>query len=371
MQLDRTSAALAAAAVFLVCWGLVHTWFWGHGQLVDWPVYQTYGDAIVHHGEVPYRDFAVEYPPGALPSFVVPSLFGDYAAAFAWTMCACGVALVAVVARVRPLPALYVALAPVLVGSLILSRFDLWPALLATAALVALLLERPVTAWALLGLAVAAKLWPVVLVPVAFVRSWRRGDRRAPLAGAATLLAAVVPFAVLAPHGVWASVRGQASRPLQIESLGAAFFTTFGHPRIVSSHGSQNVAGHATAATALALVQVAALVALWLAFARGPVDDSRLVRYAAAAVTAFVVFDKVLSPQYLLWLIPLVPLVRGARGIAATAALTAACVLTQVWFPLRYWSYANDLHLAGVVLARDLALVGLLGILALPVARRG
>ena len=73
-----------------------------------------------------------------------------------------------------------------------------------------------------------------------------------------------------------------------------------------------------------------------------------------------------LSPQYLLWLIPLVPLVRGARGIAATMLLTVACVLTQVWFPQRYFAYADTFHLAGVVLARDLVLVALFVVLVMP-----
>ena len=40
-----------------------------HDQIVDTPVYQRYGDAI-DDGQVPYRDFALEYPPGALPVFV-------------------------------------------------------------------------------------------------------------------------------------------------------------------------------------------------------------------------------------------------------------------------------------------------------------
>jgi hypothetical protein len=108
------------------------------------------------------------------------------------------------------------------------------------------------------------------------------------------------------------------------------------------------------------------VIAVWIAFARGPITRERFVRYVAAAVCAFVAFDKVLSPQYLLWLIPLVPLVRGRRGLLATALLTVACVLTQVWFPQRYFAYATDFHLAWVILLRDLVLVVLFATLVTP-----
>ncbi len=363
---DRLATGLAAVGVFLVAWGLVHRWFWAHGAIVDWPTYRSYGQQL-QAGAVPYRDFHVEYPPGALPVFLLPSLLGgSYASTFAWVMAACGVGLVLVVAAVRPRAAFYVALAPLLSGSLILSRFDLWPALLATAALVALLSERHPLGWGLLGAAVAAKLWPFVLVPVALVWSYRRGHLRASRWGAGVAAVAFVPFALLAPGGLWSSVSGQLSRPLQIESLGAAILTTFGTPSIVTSHGSQNVVGHGAVAALLSIAQLLTLAALWTAFARGPATGDRLVRYAAACTCAFVAFDKVLSPQYLLWLIPLVPLVRGRRGLLATGLLTTALVLTQVWFPQRYFDYALQFRLAGVVLARDLVLVALVAALALP-----
>ncbi len=358
--------ALAAAGLFLACWGLVHTWFWAHGQLVDWPTYQTYGHWITHDGLVPYRDFPVEYPPGALPVFVAPTAYGSYASTFAWLMAACGVALVAVVAAIDRRAAYYTALAPVLVGSLILSRFDLWPALLFTAALGLLLAGRHRLGWAFLGAAVSAKLWPVVAVPLALTWSFRRGRPWSALAGAAVAAIAFAPFTVLSPSGMWHSLSGQASRPLQIESLGAAIFTTFGRPRIVSTHGSQNVAGHGAVGALMTLIEIVVIVGLWVSFARGPASSERLIRYTAACVCAFVAFGKVLSPQYLIWLIPLVPLVRGVRGAAAAAALAVACILTQVWFPLRYWPYVDRFHLAGVVLARDLVLVGLVAVLAWP-----
>ena len=366
----QRDVTLAAGGLFLICFALVHYWFWAHGRLVDWPVYKDYGDAIVRRGEVPYRDFAVDYPPGALPVFALPSLFGGYRVAFEALMAFCGVGLVAVVASVRPAAAFVVALSPVLAGSLILSRYDLWPALLAAGALAALLARRHRLGWALLGVAIAAKLWPAVLVPPALAWAAVHGRTRAALAGVVTLAVFVVPFAILAPHGLYASVRGQADRPLQIESLGASLATTFGHPSITTSHGSQNLVGHGALAAGFAALQALVIVALWLAFLRGPVDQDRLVRYSAACVCAFVAFGKVLSPQFLLWLVPFVPLVRGRRGLAATGLLASALVLTQVWFPWRYWRYVGGFHLAGVVLARNLALVALLAVLAWPAARR-
>jgi len=370
---DRVSAALAAGAVFFVAWGLVHTWFWAHGQIVDWPTYLDYGRSM-RDGLVPYRDFAVEYPPGALPVFVLPTwLHGDYATSFAWLMALCGVLLVAVVASLRPAAAFYVALGPLLVGSLILSRFDLWPTLLATASLALFVRGRHLSGWALLGAAVAAKLWPLVLVPLALVWSIRRGRPFAPLAGAAVVLAVALPFVVVSPGGLWDSISGQASRPLQVESLGAAILTTFSHPVVGTSHGSQNILGQHTLASAFSVLQLLALAALWIAFARGPATSDRLLRYAAACTCAFIVFGKVLSPQYLVWLLPLVPLVRGRRGLAATGLLTLALILTQVWFPQRYFDYVLELRNAGVVLARDLVLVALFAVLAWPVrlARSG
>jgi hypothetical protein len=79
-----------------------------------------------------------------------------------------------------------------------------------------------------------------------------------------------------------------------------------------------------------------------------------------------VAFGKVLSPQFLIWLIPVVPLVAGRRGLIATLLLAAALVVTQLWFPYRYWELV--LHFGALeswlVLIRDLVLVALFAYLA-------
>src|SRR5919202_2027547 len=65
------AAAISAIAVFAGSWALLHTWFYKYDQILDTPIYQRYGNAMTD-GQVPYRDFSVEYPPGALPMFALP-----------------------------------------------------------------------------------------------------------------------------------------------------------------------------------------------------------------------------------------------------------------------------------------------------------
>ena len=66
-------AALTAVALFVGTWTALHHGFYTHRQIIDTPVYQRYGNEIAH-GHVPYRDFDLEYPPGALPVFALPGL---------------------------------------------------------------------------------------------------------------------------------------------------------------------------------------------------------------------------------------------------------------------------------------------------------
>jgi ABC-type Co2+ transport system permease subunit len=113
------------------------------------------------------------------------------------------------------------------------------------------------------------------------------------------------------------------------------------------------------------VLQVAALVALWIAFARRRRTSQELVEFAAAAVVAFIALGKVLSPQFIIWLIPLVPLV---RRWSAVVLFVAVLVLTQAWFPQHYWDYALgfDETVTWIVLARDVALLALLAALVMP-----
>jgi len=387
------AAAAAGVALFLGCFTLLHAGPLSGYQIVDTPTYQRYGDAIVDGGAVPYRDFSLEYPPGALPAFVLPSLApeDDYRTVFELLMAACGAVMVVLVvwtlaavgagkARLFAAAA-FAGLAPLALGPVVLTRFDLWPAMLTAGALAALVTGRDRLGFAVLGLAAAAKVYPLVLLPIALVYAGRRhGTREAGVCLAVLLgvLAAVlVPFAFLSPDGLLDSFERQTGRPLQIETLGASILLAAHQlgwyaPVVVDSFGSQNLAGglpdaFATGETAL---QIVAVVGTWALFVLTPGRREQLLAGAAAAVTAFVCLGKVLSPQFLIWLVPLVPLVAGGYGLAASGLLLVALVLTHLWFPSRYWDLV-DLEGAPtwLLVARNVALLALLAVLAVSIRR--
>jgi uncharacterized membrane protein len=345
----------------------------------DVHVYQGYAERLLD-GALPYRDVFVEYPPGAFAAFLPPTVFGEahYNGAFKAAMALCGVATIVLVAlvlaelgasRARVGVAVgLLALSPVALGPISLNTYDAWPALLTVLALWLLLRDRELWAFVVLGVAVTAKVYPVVLVPLAVIYVWRRaGPARAAVASLVLILttaAVLAPFLAYAPHGVYDSFHAQATRGLQIESLGASLLLVLDRLGLYDAHvvettgvAGRNLAGgtaDAVATTLLALEAVA-VAAVWALYARARDLRAQLPLAFAAAVTGFLVFTKVFSPQYLVWLLPLVVAAGGAIALALTAV---AVVLAQVWF-FHYGALFRLEWPVWLLLARDIALVAL------------
>ncbi len=351
----------------------------------DVGLYGDYAQGLLD-GRVPYRDFFVEYPPGGFLVFTPPALLPDgwYLHAFKALMALVGLATLLVVglilARLGASPrrlyaaVIAVAAAPLVIGPVSLNTYDAFPALLVAGALAALLWRRDSVALALLGAAFAAKLYAAVLVPLFAVWLWRTGRPVArPLAAfAVTVLVLVGPFALLGWDGLVESVRAQAGRGLQIESLGAAVLLA---AHRLGLYDAEVVRGSTAALTrdldgglpdalalATSLAQLAAVAAVVVLFLRGRSSEERLTLATAATLAGFLAFARFVSPQYLVWLVPIVPLVGGAAGIAATALLGAALLVGRLWF----FDYQEVFALDGVVwlvVLRDLVLVVLYAVL--------
>ncbi len=380
-------AALVAIPVYLCACVVPDGGLFRAARFRDLHIYQGYAEKLLH-GALPYREVLVEYPPGAFTVFLPPTAFGSghYNAAFKVLMALCGVATIVVAALVlaelglsrrRVYAALMLlALSPVALGPISLNTYDAWPALLTVLALWLLLRGRAVLGFAVLGLAITAKVYPLVLVPLACVFVWRRSGPRQVAIGVAALFviaaAVVAPFAVYAPHGVFESFRSQAERGLQVESLGASVLLLLDRLGLYDAHvvrttgvAGRNLVGGAADAVAVAslVLEALAVAAVWALYAGVRDARARLPLAFAAAVAGFIAFTKVFSPQYLVWLVPLVVLVGGAAGVAAISLAAAALVLAQVWF-FHYHALFRVEWPVWLLLARDLVLVTLYAVLA-------
>jgi uncharacterized membrane protein len=319
----------------------------------DVHLYQGFADAVFD-GRVPYRDFFMEYPPGALAVFLPPALAGDahYNAAFKVLMALCGVATIFLVALILArlgassgrlwTAVLLLALAPIALGPISLNTYDAWPALLTVATLVLLVAGAPVVGLALLGVAFAAKVYPVVLLPPALVFLWLRAGRdvvlRASAAFAATAALIVVPFLALAPHGLAESFRAQAARGLQVESLGGSLLAVADRLGLYDAtvvHRtapaiSYELVGSLPEAVAVlsSVAQIVAVLLVAALYLRARNGSWLLAVSFAAAIAGFLAFTRFFSPQYLVWLVPFVVFLEPVAWVVAGVAL----VLAQVWF---------------------------------------
>ena len=379
-----------AALVLLVVGWAATLWLapWSDEQVNDLYVYRLF-TAPVLDGGLPYRDVFLEYPPLAAPAIALPGLLGTGEEAFRWAfagwtllLAAAAVLLCGVLAARTGGDAgralLGAALTPLLCGALVRTHFDLAPVALLLGALLLLATGRPRSGMALLGVAAMTKGFPLVAAPVALAWLATRVRRRVLLQSAAALAAALVlPAAAalaISPSGALDAVTYHLDRPVQVESLPASGLLLLdelgaGEAASVKSHrsdGLEHPAGDALAAAGLVtLLGVLALLA-WMA-ARSAGARS-LVLASLTAVAAFAALGKVLSPQYLLWLVPLGALAFAWRFHALAAAVAVAAVLTHIEFPARYFDLVDrEAFPVAVIALRNVVLLAavVLGLRAL------
>lgn len=390
----------------------------------------------VFQGQLPYRDFLLEYPPLSLAVLLPPRLAGPdtwaYGRAFNYEMLVIDLGVLVFIALMSPrlrLPlwqplAAYTA-ALFAAGSLASDRYDLWPALLVLAALFCFSIGKYTQCWLFLALGVAAKLYPAILAPPLIIYHIARRDfaglRKGLVVTTAVAAVVILPWVVISPSGFWESLRYQFDRGLQMEStwasaleLGAAFGLT--HLSVVFETGADNVVSPlaSTIARFAPLAAVLAMAGVWHAYAKAalrspfskaaeapnsprgrrgtrglPVETGQslpgtsvipldlpltkgetpdppradlttMVLFWGLAILAFLLTSKVLSPQFLLWLMPLVALAPGRERWMAWALLLVAAGLTHYVFPGGYYNlFQFRLDAVGALVMRNLLLLAI------------
>ncbi len=351
------------------------------------PQYLTLGDVMEYHQyalafwtQAPlFHQFPQEYPPLSLIPFLFtlsPSSSIPYYWAFAWCMeaifCLSYLWLARSVSHSKALVyALYL-----LTGTMatLLMRYDLLPALATLGAL--RLAERKRYAWAYAMLAAGAllKLYPAFLVPVVMAAQWRESlparaaspdglaqadhapqrtsqrelwQRSKPLLKGASLFVLLVGLGfglplLINPLESSSVFTYNLDRPIQIESLPGSllwFGALLGFPvRGEVSFGSLNLVGALEdPLKQLSLVGLAAgsLLVYWRVW-RGRLS---LGQGFVAALGLVLICNKVLSPQYFIWILPLVAYVMGFDFL-----WLLICIVTTVIYPFLYHIYYHLGH---------------------------
>jgi Glycosyltransferase family 87 len=305
----------------------------------------------IEDGDRPYDDQELEYPPLSIPLIVGPALPGegidDYAEAFQWEMIGFDLAIVLVLALALPgdqrrvLGALgvytvgIVALSGiVLADSLIdeaplaLGRFDLVPALLVLAAVLARERGRSAGWSALLATGAAVKAFPLLLFPALL-----KGERHLGRAAVAATIPLLVALAVVIAWGdhFSSAITYHTDRDLQVETIAATPFVLAsefgGEVYTVPTSGSWNLVATGTDLTRL--LSLTAMVSGYLVvLLAGWWRQVDWLRWSTALLAVFVVLYPVLSPQFLLWLLPLSA---AAFGLGReNLVLLGALVLTEL-----------------------------------------
>lgn len=351
---------------------------WSDERVSDLLVYRY--DAIAFlDGRLPYRDVLFEYPPLAAPALALPGIAGtgavEYRLAFGFLMLVLVVCVMLLVRRLARLTSgderlavAAVAAAPLITGALLRNHFDLLPVALLLAGLALVVSGRVVAGFAVLGVATMVKGFPLVVAPVALAWLWARGERLIALRAAAVLSAVVIVLVAasvaISPSGALEAVRYQTDRPVQIESLpslGVRVVDEFGGARAVpvSSYRSDGLLSPASEVlTALFAALGLVFLGLFAAAAARRPDARTLALCSLGAVATFATFGKVLSPQYVVWVMPLGALALAWRRWALASAVGAAMLLTFLEFPSRYFDLVDGAALPlALVVARDALLV--------------
>lgn len=359
--------------------------------LVDVALAFRYSGRILA-GEVPYRDFVIEYPPLSLPIFLAPRLltsdYLQYIILYTVQMLAADLLAIWLIVRVLkqregdesiPERLSWYTLFVLGLSPIVFFKFDLAAMVLALGAAVVWFGGKPISGGFLAGAGALLKVYPALIAGPAFIRDLTgRTARRwwGLVATAITVALGGLIWYLLAGKGLTASIAYHAERGLEIEAVSAGLLMLAGKMTGAKmaynlDHGSfQLVMAGAGEAAALAPYGQAAilLLVLWR-FRRFGLHEP--MRYCAAAILGLVAAGKVLSPQYMIWLFPFVALAEGAVWRTARILFLACCMLTSAVYP---WSFSELLRFAPLGIAilnlRNVLLIVLLGLLMFaPTAR--
>ncbi|MEU0967743.1 glycosyltransferase family 87 protein [Streptomyces sp. NPDC005917] len=307
-------------------------------------IYQGWYE-VLRHGTFPLDDVTWQYPPAAALAILSPGLlpFLDYPTAFFVLVFLTDLAVLSLLLHtgLRPGRSLRGAwvwvLGVPLLGPTVYSRYDLMVTAVAVAALLAGA-RHPRLMGALAGLGAMVKVWPALLLVGAV--------RRRAWASAAVTVGVVGAMFALAMPGAFSFLTFQRDRGTEVESLGALVLHIarhYGwHGEVLLNYGSIEFLGPQVKSVSAAALVLTVCAFGWLLLWRVRAARFRPHTLADAAFTAvlmFTVTSRVISPQYMVWLVGLAAVClcfRAGRMTLPVVLVLLATFMTVLEFPIGF-----------------------------------
>ena len=341
----------------------------------------------IHSGLLPYIDFFIEYPPlapffivfpagilGGLtePDFDVLYSFWTLIVLFGGLLISFKLILNLGVEKQKALWAVaFTLICSALSFNVMITRFDIFPAMFVTIGLLLYLNYVKnnrklflILAIILLTLAACLKIYPLFILPIFAINELVR-KKWLSIAISMFVVVAVVsinlPFVLMGQENFEGFLKYQTQRDIQIESVYASGLFVAEKVGLVKNHlDLQNGAFEINndyakdlAKTPLPIIVILLTilyaVSFWILQKRS--SHSIIVILSTLAVGIFVVFNKVFSPQYMVWLLLLIPLfsLTDFRERKKLQKYLLICFFLANFFTLLFFPFAY-----GALIARDI-----------------
>ena len=347
------------------------------------PLYFDFASKVLE-GSLPYRDFALEYPPFALLFFIIPRLitsnYWTYAVFYRVEVFIFVLMGLFVIYRIAKRSGkatwkmlLFYILAITAMGPIVAEQYDIFPAILTLLALYTFWLGKHKTSWVLIALGALTKIYPIFLAPILLIYYFRNRQYRLILSGISSLtsviLAVLLPFLVISFDSLWNLINYHSQRGIQLESVYSSFLLIADKLGLTSislvlNFGSWNIESQLADALAkispfvTVLLLVAAYGFTYKQIKPGKSQFTRIGTYALLVTAVVLISGKVLSPQYLIWLIPFLPLVFGPSRNTLLAIFIAMGFLTYLILPVFYLALiAVRIDTVVILLIRNILLI--------------
>lgn len=318
----------------------------------------------------PYRDFEVEYPPVMVAAIeaIDGGTVRSTTVRLMWSQLVIDLAIAAVVAwawgRRAGIAYLLIGL-PFLLYPFIYLRLDLLSVFLAVLGIALVRRRHQYGGGAALAIACFAKLWPVVLVPVLIVRRAWRALAAFVVVGAAGTAAWVAWGGIDGPKQVL-TFRG--AKGWEFESTVGALVRSVGGATPHIERGAWRV-GEVPALVngVLAVALLAGVAMAWVLASRAKPRGTAVLDGLApmAAITVFLVFSPLLSPQFLLWLLPFAAIAAAHGERLVTGLVFLVFALSTALLALLPELIHGGTFALFVLILRNAILVALLAALAI------